>query len=75
MKGDATTFTPLPIPEDYATLGTSDLDVSSQDAAYLYSAYARDRVNGTTEASNFHDAVALHRMIDQTTEASGAFFS
>jgi hypothetical protein len=49
--------------------------VSSFDTAYLYAAYARDRVNGTTEASNFHDAVALHQMIDQVTESSNAFFS
>jgi predicted dehydrogenase len=76
MRDGATTFAPLPIPDQYAALGSrAGLDVSSLDTAYLYSAYARDRVNGTTEASNFHDAVTLHQMIDQVTESSTMFFS
>ena len=41
--------------------------------AYLYAAYTRDRANGTTEATNFHDAVALHRLIDQVSDSSTAF--
>jgi predicted dehydrogenase len=75
MTNGATTFTPLPIPNDYRKNETTGLDVSNQDAAYLYAAYAKDRANGTTEASNFHDAVSLHRMIEQITESSTAFFS
>ena len=75
MRDGATTFTPLPIPDEYAPLGNPGLDVSSLDTAYLYAAYARDRANGTTEASNFHDAVALHRLIDQVSETSATFLS
>ena len=75
MRAGATTFSPLPVPEEYAPLGDPGLDVSSLDTAYLYAAYARDRANGTTEASNFHDAVALHRMIDQISDSSATFLS
>jgi predicted dehydrogenase len=75
MRDGATTFTPLPIPDQYAPLGNSGLDVSSLDAAYLYAAYARDRTNGTHEASNFHDAVTLHHLIDQVSTSSNTFFS
>jgi predicted dehydrogenase len=73
MRGDVDTFTPMLIPAEYSTLPPSDLDVSGQDTRYLYSAYARDRRDGTTEASNFYDAVFLHRMIDQVTASSVAF--
>jgi predicted dehydrogenase len=75
MANGATTFTPLPVPDQYHALSAADLDVSSQDAAYLYSAYAHDRIKGTTTASNFHDAVALHHMIDQVQATSDAFFT
>ena len=76
MRDGAMTFAPLPIPDQFAALGSpAGLDVSSLDTAYLYSAYARDRVNGTNEASNFHDAVTLHQIIDQVSESSTMFFS
>jgi predicted dehydrogenase len=75
MRDGATTFTPLPVPEQYAPLGNPELDVSSLDTAYLYTAYARDRTNGTTEASNFYDAVALHHLIDKVSASSTAFLS
>ena len=35
MKGDATTFSSLPIPDQYQPLASSGLDVSAQDLAYL----------------------------------------
>lgn len=73
MTGNATEFTPLPIPDSYESLERSGLDVSSQDTAYLYSAYARDRATGSTTAANFHDAVTLHHMIDRVTATSTAF--
>ena len=73
MRGEDTTFIPLSIPAEYQTLAASDLDASSQDTAYLYAAYARDRDNGSTEASTFTDAVALHRIIDQIAATSEAF--
>ena len=57
MNGDARTFAPLPIPEQYKPLAKSGLDVSAQDLAYLYAAYSTDKVNGTSEASKLRDAV------------------
>jgi hypothetical protein len=74
MKGDATTFSPMTIPEKYQSLARSGLDVSVQDLAYLYAAYASDKVNGTSEASNFRDAVRQHRLIDEIYQKSAAFF-
>jgi len=74
MNGDAQTFSPLPVPEKYQPLAKSGLDVSVQDLAYLYSAYASDKVKGTSEASNFRDAVRQHRLIDEIHRKSAAFF-
>jgi len=74
MNGDAQTFSPLPVPEKYQQLAKSGLDVSVQDLAYLYSAYASDKVKGTSEASNFRDAVRQHRLIDEIHRKSAAFF-
>jgi predicted dehydrogenase len=74
MKGEATTFSPMTIPEKYQSLARSGLDVSVQDLAYLYAAYASDKVNGTSEASNFRDAVRQHRLIDEIYQKSAAFF-
>ena len=73
MKGDATDFSPLPIPHEYKPLAKSGLDVSAQDLAYLYAAYASDKKNGTSEASNFRDAVRQHRLIDEIYKTSEAF--
>lgn len=73
MKGDATGFSPLPIPHEYKPLAKSGLDVSAQDLAYLYAAYASDMKNGTSEASNFRDAVRQHRLIDEIYKTSEAF--
>jgi predicted dehydrogenase len=74
MKGNATTFSPLPIPDMYESLARSGLDVSAQDLAYLYAAYASDKVNGTSEASNFRDAVRQHHLIDDIYKTSENFF-
>jgi predicted dehydrogenase len=41
---------------------------------YLYAAYARDRKNETSEASNFRDAVRHHQLIDQIVQTSENFF-
>lgn len=49
--------------------------MSSLDTAYLYAAYARDRASGTSEMSDFHDAVTLHQLIDQVSESSATFLS
>ncbi|MBI2802693.1 MAG: Gfo/Idh/MocA family oxidoreductase [Gammaproteobacteria bacterium] len=74
VNGDGDTLSPLPVPAEYRPLVNSGLDVSQQDVAYLYSAYARDRNNGTSEASNFKDAVKEHRVIDQMFQTSEAVF-
>lgn len=74
MNGDETTFSPLPIPDKYETLSKSGLDVSAQDLAYLYAAYANDKKNGTSEASNFMDAVRQHHLIDEICKTSEEFF-
>jgi hypothetical protein len=42
--------------------------------AYLYVAYASDKVNGTSEASNFRDAVRQHHLIDEIYKTSADFF-
>ena len=74
INGDARTFAPLPIPDEYETLANTGLDVSAQDLAYLYAAYASDKKNGTSETSNFSDAVRQHHLIDQIYRTSEAFF-
>lgn len=74
MNGDWTTFSPLHIPDEYETLAKTGLDVSAQDLAYLYAAYASDKKNGTSEASNYRDAVRQHHLIDQIIQTSEAFF-
>ncbi|MEZ0539773.1 Gfo/Idh/MocA family protein [Fibrella arboris] len=74
MNGDALAFAPLPVPNEYKSLAAPHLDASTQDMIYLYSAYANDRKNGTSEASNFKDAVRQHQLIDQIEQASEAFF-
>ena len=75
MNGDATTFIPLAIPDKYDFLAKSGLDVSAQDLAYLYAAYASDKRNGTSEASNFKDAVRQHHLIDEICQTSKNFLS
>jgi predicted dehydrogenase len=64
MIGDATTFSPVPVPEEYIALAKNHLDASVQDVAYLYDAYAHDVRNGTSGVSTFTDAVNLHRLLD-----------
>jgi predicted dehydrogenase len=48
----------------------STLDVSVQDLAHLYAAYASDRLTGTQEAPNFREGVRTHQMLDATIRAS-----
>jgi len=73
MNGHASSFSPLPIPDEYESLAKSHLDVSAQDMAYLYAAYASDKKNGTSEASNFRDAVWQHHLIDEIYKTSESF--
>ncbi|WP_041474045.1 Gfo/Idh/MocA family protein [Erwinia pyrifoliae] len=75
MRNGVEAFAALPVPAEYAFLPVSHLDASSQDVAYLYTAYARDKATGSDEATTFEDAVNQHRLIDQITESSARFFS
>jgi predicted dehydrogenase len=68
INGDAQTFSQLPIPDKYESLARSGLDVSVQDLAYLYAAYASDKVNGTSEGVR-----QLH-LIDEIYKTSADFF-
>ncbi|MDB5296620.1 MAG: putative oxidoreductase [Phycisphaerales bacterium] len=73
-NGGGSSLAPLPVPAEYRPLDGSGLDASTRDVAYLYAAYARDRRTGTSEASDFRDAVRQHRLIDRIVRASEAFF-
>lgn len=74
MKNGAQSFAVLPVPSEYASLPVSHLDASSQDVAYLYSAYAHDKATGSTTVTTFEDAVRQHQLIDQITTTSTSFF-
>ncbi|BBE22597.1 hypothetical protein MN0502_14800 [Arthrobacter sp. MN05-02] len=63
------------MPDEYHAHSGANLDVSSQGAVNLHSAYARDRGDGMTTASNFHDTVTLHHLIHPIQETSDSFFS
>ena len=73
MNGEATTFSRLQVPAEYQVLHIDHLDACIHDVAYLYAAYARDRKYGTSEASNFRDALKQHEFIDQIVQASEIF--
>jgi hypothetical protein len=74
MKGPSQSFGVLPVPPEYRSLADTELDVSQQDVAYLYAAYAHDRKHGTTTAANFGDAVRQHRIIDEMLVVEGHIF-
>jgi hypothetical protein len=73
VNSDGASLSPLPVPAAYRSLAASHLDASVQDMAYLYAAYACDRKNGTSEASNFRDALRQHQLIDQIVRTSETF--
>ena len=75
VNENGTALTPLPVPAEYRSLAIPELDASTQDVSYLYSAYASDKENGTSQASNFKDAVRQHHLIDQILESSQEFQS
>ena len=74
MNGDKKSLSRIDIPTEYRSPDFNHLDASSQDVAYLYSAYAKDKKNGTSEASNFRDALRQHYLIDQIVQTSESFF-
>jgi predicted dehydrogenase len=69
-QGDSGEWHVLPTPDRYHTIPDSSLDVSVQDLAQLYAAFAANRPSGTGRARNFSDAVAMHRVIDAINSAS-----
>jgi predicted dehydrogenase len=71
---DGAPLASLLVPEGYRSLAGCPLDASAQDLAYLYDAYAHDRQNGTSQASNFRDAVRQHHLIDRIVQTSETFF-
>ncbi|MCW8101739.1 Gfo/Idh/MocA family protein [Streptomyces tauricus] len=70
---DGTSLAVLPVPEKYRSLPDTSLDESVQDLAHLYAAFARDKRNGTTEATTFADAVRQHHLIDRIQQSSENF--
>jgi len=75
VNGDGVSLSPISVPDQYQSLAAPHLDASTQDMLYLYAAYASDRKNGTSEASNFMDAVRQHHLINQIVQTSEAFFN
>ena len=71
-QGNVRHWTEIEIPDHLRLIPPSDLDVSVQDLAQLYIAFARDRVTGTKSVRDFKGAVAMHRLIDAINEASSS---
>jgi predicted dehydrogenase len=57
-------------PTDTRLIPPSGLDVSVQDLAQLYAAFASDRQTGSTAVRTFAHAVALHHLIDAMNKSS-----
>ena len=69
-QGEDGSWSELRVPDHYRTIPASNLDVSVQDLAQLYAAFAQDRITGGKSARDFSDAVAMHRLIDAINQAS-----
>jgi predicted dehydrogenase len=69
-QGDGEALTPLPIPERYSWLPSTDLPLQAQEVGNLYVAFARDLAEGTRLAPDFGDALKLHRLLDTFVAAS-----
>lgn len=72
-QGDQTELSRLPTPAEYQLDPSPSLDASVEDLAVLYQAYTHDQENGTSEATTFSDAVAMHRTLDQIEQTSQQF--
>jgi predicted dehydrogenase len=70
MNGDTMTLLPLPVPAEYEIPEFGHLDACVQDVAFLYTAYARDKKHGTSEAPGFKDALIQHQFIDRIVTSS-----
>lgn len=71
-QGEGGHWKDIEFPDDVRTIPPSDLDVSVQDLAQLYAAFAHDRFTGVKSTRDFRDAVAMHRLLDAINEASSS---
>jgi predicted dehydrogenase len=69
-QGSAGRWQEIGIPDHLRLIPSSELDVSVQDLAQLYAAFAQDRANGTKTVRDFKDAVTMHRLIDAINKSS-----
>lgn len=69
-RGDGKPLAPLPIPERYNWLPSTDLPLHAQEVGNLYVAFARDLAEGKHLAPDFGDALKLHRLLDTFVKAS-----
>ncbi|AKT38391.1 Gfo/Idh/MocA family protein [Chondromyces crocatus] len=69
-RGDGQPLEPLPIPDRYHWVPTTDLSLHAQEVGNLYAAFARDFTEGTRLAPSFRDALHLHRLLDTFAESS-----
>ncbi|QSQ18901.1 Gfo/Idh/MocA family oxidoreductase [Pyxidicoccus parkwayensis] len=69
-RGEGSALEPLPTPEKYLWLPRTGLGPEALDIGHLYVALARDWAEGTRLAPTFHDALALHRLLDTLVESS-----
>ena len=69
-RGDGGVLERLTIPARLNTIPPSSLDVSVQDLAHLYAAFARGEATEPGLVPKFDDAVRLHRFINRIAEAS-----
>jgi predicted dehydrogenase len=71
-QGEGDHWHEFDIPDEFRTIPQSDLNVSVQDLAQLYAAFARDRATGAKSTRDFADAVSVHRLIDAIVDASSS---
>jgi hypothetical protein len=74
MRGGEDGFAPSTGAARYQPLADAGRDVSQQDVAYFYRAYAQDLANGTSHAASFADVVRQYRIFDGMFRASAAVF-
>ncbi|MFC8593001.1 hypothetical protein [Streptomyces atroolivaceus] len=65
VDGDSATpsLAVLPVSDECRSPTDTSLDVSVQNRARLYAAHARDKNDGTTDATTFADAVTKHQVL------------
>lgn len=69
-KAGQLSWAEMPVPNSYRKIPESSLDVSVQDLAHLYRAFAQGKTSQVTSAPDFSDALTLHRIIDAIEQSS-----